>query len=238
MSGFWLGKVPSMLQTLKNYATYYARLVRPAPAFQHYDDWRAKRIAAITDHYGAAWFRGRSLLEVGCGHGDIGAAFADLGARVTCSDAVAEHLEVTASRHPKVQVVRADLDAGWPFPGRYDLVLHLGVLYHLADPASSIRQALGAADHVVLETVVADSDDPSLSISTTEKGLDQAFNRVGSRPSPAFVERVLAAAGRSFKRITDDRCNSGYHVYNWTPGATGSAPIWPRAMWFVGPPDA
>lgn len=227
-----------MLQTLRNYATYYARLVRPAPAFEHYDDWRAKRIAAITDHYGAGWFSNQSLLEVGCGHGDIGAAFADLGAHVTCSDAVAEHLVVAAERHPAVQIVRADLDAGWPFAKRYDLLLHLGLLYHLADPEAALQQALGAADHVVIETVVADSDDPTLSISTTEKGYDQAYNRIGCRPSPAFVERVLAAGGRPFERITDDRCNSGYHRYDWQPGASGEARAWLRAMWFIGPPDA
>jgi len=214
---------------------YLYRRARSPRFGDHYDGWRTRRIAAITDHYGAGWFAGRSVLEVGCGYGDIGAAVAKLGASVTCSDAVAGHLKVVARRHPEVRIMRADLDAGWPFADRYDLLLHLGVLYHLEDPEAAIRQALTAADHIVLETEVSDSDDPAFNVRTAEKGYDQAFNHVGCRPSPAFVERVLTDAGRAFDRVTDDRCNHWIHRYDWPVENTGAHESGRRRMWFVGP---
>jgi SAM-dependent methyltransferase len=200
----------------------------------HYSDWRRKRIAAIADHYGPGFFNGKTVLEVGCGYGDIGAAFAAFGATVTCSDARDEHLQEAARRHPEVRVVAADLDGPWPFP-RHDVLLHLGLLYHLADPEQAIRQALDAADHLVLETEVCDSSDPIVSRSTVEVGYDQAFNNHGCRPSPAFVERLLTESGRPFIRIEDDRCNTDYHRYDWPIKETGEFGHGLRRMWFVAP---
>lgn len=205
----------------------------------HYVEWRAKRIGAIRDHYGPSWFAGRTLLEVGCGHADIGAAFAALGAVVTGSDARAEHLDVARRRHPEIagwQV--ADLDSEWPFDLGFDLVLHLGVLYHLADPEQALRRLLQSSGHIVLETEVSDSSDPGFVRATDEEGYDQAFNSRGSRPSPALVERVLAEAGRPFSRITDDRCNAGFHHYDWPIGETGESRNGLRRMWFVEPDAA
>lgn len=65
----------------------------------HYFEWRAKRVAAILNHYNPSFFFGKSLLEVGCGYGDIGTVFSNLGAAVTCSDARAEHLSIIRERH-------------------------------------------------------------------------------------------------------------------------------------------
>ena len=114
----------------------------------HYPDWRRKRVVAIAEHYGPTFFKGKSLLEVGCGFGSIGAEFAAMGAQVTCSDARAGHLEEAQRRHPEVSTVVADLDQPWQFT-HHDILLHLGVLYHLADPGKGVRDALQAADHIV-----------------------------------------------------------------------------------------
>ncbi|MGH2942566.1 MAG: class I SAM-dependent methyltransferase [Solirubrobacteraceae bacterium] len=200
----------------------------------HYQEWRAKRIDAIRGHYGPSWFTGRTLLEVGCGHADIGAAFAALGAIVTASDARQEHLDEGRRRHPEIAAWQlADLDSEWPFQPDFDLVLHLGVLYHLADPELALRRLLQSGGHIVLETEVSDSSDPYFVHRTVEAGYDQAFNSQGSRPSPALVERVLSEAGRSFSRITDDRCNAAFHRYDWPVRDTGESPDGLRRMWFV-----
>ncbi len=206
---------------------------------EHYVEWRAKRVDAIRDHYGADWFSGRTLLEVGCGHADIGAAFAALDAVVTASDARDEHLEEGRRRHPEIAAwQRADLDAEWPFDPDFDLVLHLGVLYHLGDPEAALRRLLRSRGHIVLETEVADSSDPGYVHWTQESGYDQAFNARGCRPSPAFVERVLGEARRSFSRITDDRCNASFHRYDWDVRDTRESPDGLRRMWFVEPDGA
>ena len=88
---------------------------------QHYHDWRDARVAAVREYYGDGFFAGRTLLELGCGYGDIGAQFAALGAQVTCSDGRAEHLAVLRDRWPALTVIPADLDREWPF-GHFDVI--------------------------------------------------------------------------------------------------------------------
>ncbi len=197
----------------------------------HYVEWRERRVAAIRRHYGDGFFAGRTLLELGCGYGDIGAAFADLGAVVTCCDAREEHLDVLKQRYPHLATVRADLNTDWPF-GSFDIVLHLGALYHLEPTHASLRHACRSTPHLVLETEVCDSNG-DLVFDTTEQGYDQAVDGRGCRPSAPRVERILREEGMTFERIRDDRCNSGMHVYDWTVGDTGSFRHGQRRFWFA-----
>jgi len=200
---------------------------------EHYVDWREKRINAIIQHYGQEFFAGKKVLELGCGYGEIGAAFAHLGAKVTCSDARPEHLDVVRQRHPKVQTVQADLDRGWPFKGKWDLILHLGLLYHLRAPEPSILWACEAGQHVVLETEVCDSLDPRLILRTQESGYDQANNGRGCRPSTGCIETILGECDKIFDRLQDSSCNSGMHTYDWAELNTGSWRHGLRRLWFV-----
>jgi hypothetical protein len=90
-----------------------------------------------------------------------------------------------------------------------------------------------AADHVVIETEVSDSDDESFVLKIQEDGYDQSIHGRGSRPSPAAVEKVMRNCGFEFVRITDDRCNSGIHHYDWTPTNSGAFSHGQRAFWFA-----
>ena len=83
--------------------------------------------------------------------------------------------------------------------------------------------------------MVCDSSDPHLVQPIVEVGYDQAFNNHGCRPTGAYVERLIVESGRPFRRIDDDRCNSGVHVYDW-PVTESAAPVEGlRRMWFIGP---
>jgi trans-aconitate methyltransferase len=198
----------------------------------HYIEWRAKRLAAIIDYYKPGFFLGKTVLEVGCGHGDIGGTLARLGATVTCSDARAEHLAVAKVRFPDIKTVIADLDREWP-SGVYDLTIHMGVLYHIRDYRSALRRACENCHKMVLETEVADSDDPSYELSTAEYGFDQAMNGVGVRPSATGIESVLKDCGLTYTRISDSRCNSGYHEYDWSVTNSGQWRHGLRRFWFA-----
>lgn len=198
----------------------------------HYVEWRAKRLAAIVEHYSPRFFAGKTMVEIGCGHGDIGAFFAALGAQVTCSDARASHMRVVRRRHPLVTAQQADMDKPWPFPPS-DVVIHLGVLYHLTNIWENLRAACNGCRHLILETEVSDSDDPALVLKIAETGFDQAYGGTGSRPSGTAVEAVLKECGMKFQRITDDRCNSGMHRYDWPVKNTGTWQHGLRRFWFA-----
>lgn len=198
----------------------------------HYVEWRRRRIAAIVDHYGQDFFRGKTLLELGCGYGDIGAAFADLGARVTCSDARVEHLDIVTRRWPELRTVQVNLNDDWPF-GQFDIILHLGLLYHLEPTHRSLRWSCQSAAHVVIESEVCDSSDSTTVVTTAEAGYDQAVDGQGCRPSPGRIERILVDEGMTFERVTDSRCNSGMHVYDWPIGDTGRFESGLRRFWFA-----
>ncbi|MEZ5290586.1 MAG: class I SAM-dependent methyltransferase [Vicinamibacterales bacterium] len=199
---------------------------------RHYDDWRARRVAAIRGHYGDAFFKGRTLLELGCGYGDLGAAFQALGADVCCADAREEHLEVVRARHPGLRTVRADLNTEWPF-GPVDVIFHLGLLYHLEPTHESLRRACRSAPVVVVETEVCDSASPDAVIPADEQGYDQAIDGRGCRPSAARVERVLSEEGFTWTRVADGRCNSGIHVYDWAETGSGRVAQGLRRFWFT-----
>jgi 2-polyprenyl-3-methyl-5-hydroxy-6-metoxy-1,4-benzoquinol methylase len=184
-----------------------------------YPTWRTNRLRFLMDAWRDCPFRGATLLELGCGHGDIGAFFLSLGADVTFSDAREEHLAVVQSRYPGAVTVLHDSNRPLPQPpsGRYDFVIHMGLLYHLHPDAvaSSIRNACAVARHVVLETEVCDSSDPTLVVETRESGFDQAFDGIGARPSSAFVERVLNECDVRWRRHDDSRLNTDLHIYDW-----------------------
>lgn len=198
----------------------------------HYDQWRELRVAAIRAYYGDGFFRHKTLLELGCGYGDIGARFARLGATVTCADGRPEHLAVLRERWPDLTAVQADLDREWPF-GAYDVILHLGVLYHLEPTHASLRHSCRSTAHLVLETEVCDSASPDAIVLTAEQGYDQSVTGTGCRPSGARVERILTEEGMTFERITDDRCNAGMHVYDWPVTNTLGITHGQRRFWFA-----
>jgi len=202
----------------------------------HYRNWRTRRIAAIIDHYGPAWFAGKRVLELGCGYGDIGMALVQLGADVTFSDGRQEHLDQLAEWYPEMKgdsLVCYDAEQPWPFTQRFDLILHLGLLYHVDNWQAALAGAIASTDELVLETEVCDSDDPTMIVKTVEEGYDQALSGIGSRPSGPFIERVLASLECTFDRVTDDRCNANIHRYDWPVTNSGGWEHGLRRFWFV-----
>jgi hypothetical protein len=198
----------------------------------HYVKWRAKRISAILDHYGSSFFFDKSLLEVGAGYGDIGNVFSQLGANVTCSDARTEHLQVIRGKYPHIKCVTADLEDNWHL-GHHQIIIHMGVLYHLKDYKEPLKQACKNCDHLVLETEVVDSSDPKFVLKADEYGYDQAFGGHGIRPTAEAIEEILLESGMTFSRITDDRCNWDFHTYDWVVKNTKTLKHGQRRFWFA-----
>ncbi|SES11842.1 class I SAM-dependent methyltransferase [Rhizobium sp. NFR03] len=206
----------------------------------HYVEWRLKRVRALVENYGADWFRGRRVLELACGYGDIGASLWTLGADVTFLEGRAEHIDVLRKRMPMLpsnRTIVGNMEDGLKGVGladSYDLIIHFGVLYHLQDWKTSLNDCLSMSRFLALETEVCDSDDPDFEFQRTETGYDQAVSGVGTRPSADRIEREIREGGMILSRVSDNRCNANIHVYDWPVMNTGEIAHGRRRMWFCG----
>lgn len=199
----------------------------------HYIKWRAKRIAAIVDFYGASFFKGKTLLEVGCGHAHIGKYFYDLGAKVTVCDDRSEHIEYVNSIYPELNASVVDLDTEFPFE-KFDIIIDMGVIYHLSNYRYHMEKVCNLCTWIIMESEVVDFSgiDETVGHSETVKDYDQSLHGLGNRPSIGYIEDLFKRNKFYTYRIDDDRCNSDNHNYNWTPNNTGKYIVGFRKMWF------
>jgi len=198
--------------------------------FHHsYHDWQTRRIDKLLELYGVDWFIGRSILELGCGHAEIAAFFADLGAEVLAVDGRAKNINYARLRHRDVSRLSFavhDLEDDFSQLGQFDLIINFGLLYHLRDVGAHLRRCFALTNEMVLESVVCDSSDPDLVLLREENpGIDEESLRgVGSRPSPFFIERIAAEEGFDVERIFSSDLNSGQQFcYDWEHRNDGSA---------------
>jgi hypothetical protein len=183
----------------------------------HYDGWIESRMNGIKKYIKPGYFKDKTLLELGCGYAHIGNRFHEMGANVTSSDARKEHLIVVNAKYPHLKTICIDGDKD-KISENYDIILHWGLLYHLNEIENHITEVSKKCDVLLLETEVCDSQDPTFFLKLNEAGFDQAFNSIGIRPSPNYVERVLQKCGFQYELIKDPILNSGFHKYDWTLG--------------------
>ena len=207
----------------------------------YYPRWRQVRIHAILDHYRPGVFRGRTLLELGCGDGSIGNFFYYLGCAVTCCDARQEFLDEVSYRNHEIRTVQCDLEKDWPFPEEhFDIILNLGVLYHLADPRGCIVESARHCSNLVLDCEVTPTggakscpmpENPP--VRQDSEGDDHAFSGMGSRPTPGYVEAAIREGGMEPEMLTtavyDDHPHP--HKLGWTE--SGAYRNGMRRMWFA-----
>lgn len=201
-----------------------------------YLEWNQKRIKAIIENYGVDFLRGKKVLDLGCGHGDIGAAFFRLGADVTSIDARDEHLKIVSKKHHGLKTMKLDLDREWPFANqRFDIILDLGLLCHLQNFEKHLSDVCHSTTHLILETAVCDSEDPNKVFTYPEnRGVhDWSFNGNGSRPSAAAIERVLKKCGMDYRRFDSKTINAGTYKYDWSPKNNDEHSNEKRRLWFA-----
>jgi cyclopropane fatty-acyl-phospholipid synthase-like methyltransferase len=209
----------------------------------HYTSWNESRLRAINDFYDEGFFKGKKVLEVGCGWADIGNEISKLGAHVTASDARIEHMEKVKLRHPHMKTQLFDLENTdeWVFEEeKYDVIIHFGVLYHLSNPVENLKFISKHCDHLIIETEVLDSDNPELVNFVQEENRwehgawGMAFSGTGCRPSYALVENALSNEGMVVTRAPKpEMVNAGAHNYDWERKNTGKMNrVCQRAMWF------
>ena len=184
-----------------------------------YENWRVRRCTKILEIYGVDYFKNRKVLELGAGHGDIGAFFAELGADVLCLDGRIQNVNIARLKHRKVPNVKFEqfnLERDFSPFGRYDLIINFGLVYHLRNVDSHLKCCFSVADDMVLETVVCNSVDPRKIFYCGERREveDEALEGTGSRPSPFYVERIAQENNFEVIRYFTSDLNSGQETPN------------------------
>ena len=180
----------------------------------HYIDWRNSRMDGVKKYILPDYFKSKTMLELGCGHADIGNMFYELGGIVTSSDVRKEHLEIANQKYPNIKTLLIDGNND-SIDEKYDIIVHWGLLYHLNEIEIHLEKVSQKCDVLLLESEVSDSDDNRFFQLINENGYDQAYNTKGIRPSPSYVEYLLEKNGFQFKLVKDPILNSGFHCYDW-----------------------
>lgn len=172
------------------------------------------RCDRIIRYYGKGFFKDKTLLDIGTFHGINGNIFSELGAIVTVQDAREEHVISVLEKYPHLIGYVHDLNNGLGTDDFYDVILHMGVLYHL-ESIQSIRDACQHCNHLILETRVTDSVElECFALKENKQKIDFSYTGLAIRPAPALVEKILQEEGFEYVQIRDGLECYG-HSYNW-----------------------
>lgn len=179
-----------------------------------YVAWRKARYECILNRLGSSWFSGKSVAELGAGWGDFAAMFVPLGAHATAIEGREAAVAKGRGLHPEVRFLQQDLNHGLGTGEVFDLVLNVGVLYHVRQWEQLLRNCCAQARFLVLDTEVADSVDPDFVMLHDEVQSEpqNAIDGLASKPSPAAIERVLTECGFMFEHAKPEAL---WHVYDW-----------------------
>jgi tRNA (mo5U34)-methyltransferase len=148
---------------------------------------------------------GKRVLDIACNGGFWSVQCALLGAQVTAFDSRPEMVEqarglcrLAGVAEPRLEVMNYWEMSPERLGGKFDLVLNLGILYHLPDPLAALRAALSVTGGVmVLDTFVHRSRAPLIRIQW--EGTEAVFNAseagIVAYPSRSSVAMMLAQLG-------------------------------------------
>lgn len=175
------------------------------------------------------------ILDVGCGTGDVLDGIPRNRVRVTGIDLVLDMVRGAATSHPDDVFVTANAEAIPLVPGSQDVVVCLGVLEYVPDPAAvlaSIREVLRPGGHLIVSFPNRGSVSRLVSRleSRCERALFALFHALGGRGrhddrppyrhkqwTVAGARRLLAAAGFEVDRIFFNTFGLWGRAGTWAP---------------------
>ena len=127
------------------------RQIRTAQSFGYewnrfpemYAEWEESFLNYMYPH-GPEFFRGKKVLDAGCGNGRFAYYAARYGAEVWAIDlgSAVEVARRNTAELGKVQVIQADLHRPPFAPESFDFIYSIGVLHHLPDPEPAFQNLL------------------------------------------------------------------------------------------------
>lgn len=201
-------------------------------------EWKTRREkihSAIIDLIPEEKIVDKCVLDVGCRTGCISAMLYDLTSHINGCDVRVETIRRAKELHPELKFFVWDIEDGWPRISKVDIILYLGILYHLADPKKNLTELcslLKRGQHVIMETEYVNSADPDKVIGLKQGGSNTSFNRIGHRPSYSMIEEIFKSHGITFHKTWTDKYNSQYYKYDSPYGDDDKMQNrWIRGIW-------
>lgn len=223
-----------------------------------YKKWYKSRVKKIINIFGKSWFQNKEILEVGCAHGDIGIEFLKLGSNVVFTDERIEFLESVDKNLKNLynyssEFALIDHDKDYDFNKKFDLVIHMGLLYHLQNWRNDIKNALKHSNIIILEsTVTVNTEENNTILYLNDRDLKYDYNTKKNTRSyftQEEVEKELLINGCKFIRLDDKKLNVenqsindqkisfiydwNYEKYNSGYYNTYKDNVWFKRFWLV-----
>ncbi|MBO0693237.1 MAG: methyltransferase domain-containing protein, partial [Acidimicrobiaceae bacterium] len=162
---------PAEIEEMRDFLSPWNHNIRLADGLYtvfHESQYPAHRaIMEVVDHHLAGAYEGSTVLDLGCLEGYFSLECARHGAEVLGVDAKETNIKKcefvkSVLRVPNLQLVLDDaMNVTKDRYGSFDVVLALGLLYHLDDPFRFMAQVADLCDNfLVLDTLVALEDAP------------------------------------------------------------------------------
>jgi SAM-dependent methyltransferase len=186
-----------MMSTLLGRAREWVRSRRFVAQERAFHSWHYLRhTARRLEHLASLGLpvRGRSVLEVGAGVGDLTSYYLDRGCRVTVTDARPDNLAYLRRRFPDGNVRPLDLeDPVLPDAAVFDVIHCYSVLYHLSRPERALDfLARHCRGMLLLETRVTLGDCPQVDqVGEDRHDPTKAASGTGCRPTRPWVFQAL-----------------------------------------------
>ena len=179
------------------------------------------------------FLKGKTVLELGANHGDFGNFFHQQGADVTCLDIKDKNLDIVKNKYPHLKQLKFDLNIGFPY-GHWDVITHMRILQHLADPEKAIQDFAPHAKWFIIESRVLDTNDPYLFIDQPYETKDYDMHASTKRQvGAAYYARIFNECGLQWNRHDDSRLNSGRRKYDWKVKETKEFHPFKSRFWWV-----
>lgn len=197
-------------------------------AFMGYDAWINSRFGVIMTNmnniFGNNFLHGKTILELGAGHGDFGYKFYELGMDVTCIEGRPENLEILNQKYPFFTSKLGDMDKEL-IEKHYNVILHAGLLYHMKNIVKNLENCLKNCDIFILETENIDSDDDNDSIVMIYENasigcvasslINSDCTNYSSRTTRKFLENIFIQHNFKFILLDSHLANWMRYVYDW-----------------------
>ena len=140
---------------------------------------------------------GKSVLDVGCGVGHLSQFFVQEGCKVLALDARLENIQALQKLYPQIDARVWNIESeGLGQFGHFDIVFCYGLLYHLENLVTPLRQMASVCrETLLIETIITDSVLPINRVVDETPHVNQALGAIGHRPTPNYLVWLLERFG-------------------------------------------